>query len=327
MNLTYPILATNKNIIITTHYGPDGDAIGSSLALYIHLKNLGYNVHVLIPSKCPEFLSFLPFTETLINFEEEEEKAKKLIQEADIIYCLDYNHFSRTREMQSHLEEAKGKKILIDHHLFPDENAFDFSWSNPEASSTCEMIYYYIFNHKGAEAFTLEMMQLLYTGLVTDTGSFRFDRVSGDVHRILAFFKDQGLEHTPIHEKLFNTWSENRLRFLGHILANRLQTLKEHSWSYIYITEEDFKQFNTRKEDIEGFVNYGLSIQGINRTVLFSQRGNDEVRLSFRSNVDYDVREIAANYFNGGGHKNAAGGTFYGNIEDAIQYFKKEIIN
>lgn len=327
MNLTYPLLDTNKNIIITTHYGPDGDAIGSSLALYIHLKNLGHTVHAITPSKCPEFLSFLPFTETLINFEEEEEKAKGLIQAADIIYCLDYNHFSRTRAMQSFLEEAKGKKILIDHHLFPELEAFDFNWSNPEASSTCEMIYYYIFNHKGAKAFSLEMMQLLYTGLVTDTGSFRFDRVSGDVHRILAFFKDQGLEHTPIHEKLFNTWSENRLRFLGHILANRLKTLEKHSWSYIYITEEDFKQFNMRKEDIEGFVNYGLSIQGINRTVLFSQRGDDEVRLSFRSNVDYDIREIAANYFNGGGHKNAAGGTFYGNIEDAIQYFKKEIIN
>lgn len=322
----YPLLEEGKkNIVITTHYGPDGDAIGSSLALQIYLQSLGHQVHTIIPSKCPEFLTFLPATDSLINYEAEKEKADALIVDATLIFGLDYNVFYRTRDMEEVLLASPVTKVLIDHHMHPAEDQFEYGDSDIMASSTCELVYRFIKNHGGEEVFTMDMMKLIYTGTVTDTGSFRFDRASGDLHRMVAFFKDKGLQHTALHEQLFDTWSVNRLKFLGHILAQRLEVFPEKAWSMIYIPQEDFDEFSVTKEDIEGFVNYGLSLKGIDRTVLLSQRGDGEVRLSFRGNEAFDVRTIASEYFDGGGHKNAAGGTYFGTIEEAINYFKSII--
>lgn len=326
IELTQPLIEEVKNIVITTHYGPDGDAIGSSLGLALFLEQKGHQVHTILPSKCPDFLNFLPSVSQLINFETAEEKATELIHKADIIYCLDFNTMSRTRSLSPLLLEASATKILIDHHLFPEKDQFDYGWSNPEASSTCEMIYDYIVMLGGKSKINEDMMKLLYTGVVTDTGSFRFERASAHLHQIISDFKERGLEHTSIHEQLFNTWSEERLRFLGHILSERLHTIPNSGWSYMTVPEEDFEQFNVTKEDLEGFVNYGLAIKGIHSTVLMSQRGDQEVRLSFRSNIGHDVRSIASQYFKGGGHENAAGGTFYGTIEQALEHFKINVI-
>lgn len=326
IDLTGPLLKEVKNIVITTHYGPDGDAIGSSLGLALFLAQQGHHITTIIPSKCPDFLDFLPAVDQLINFEAEPQKTQKAIHEAELIFCLDFNTMSRTRDLAPLLLEATATKILIDHHLFPEKSQFDFGWSHPEASSTCEMIYDYIIQLKGKERINMDIMTLLYTGVVTDTGSFRFERASSHLHQMVSFFKEKGLEHTWIHEQLFNTWSEERLRFLGHVLSERLQTIPHSGWSFMAVPDSDFKKFNVKKEDLEGFVNYGLSIKGIHSTVLLSERGDQEVRLSFRSNIGYDVRTIAANYFNGGGHENAAGGIFKGSLEEAIQHFKLNII-
>lgn len=323
----HPLLKEVKNIVITTHYGPDGDAIGSSLGLQIYLQKFGHNVVTIVPSKCPDFIEFLPETDTLINFEAMPLKAEKALEKADILFCLDFNTFHRTRDLKTLLEDSNAIKVLIDHHLEPAIEDFDYGWSDPESSSTCEMVYHFIVAHTGKEHFDMDMMTLLYTGVVTDTGSFRYERATGDLHRMIAFFKDSGLNHTKIHEQLFNTWSENRLKFLGHVLAERLHVFPNLGWSYMAIKEEDFIKFNVKKEDIEGFVNYGLTIKGIHSTVLLSQRGNQEVRLSFRSNIGYDVRTIASTHFMGGGHENAAGGTFHGTLEDAINHLKQNVLN
>src|SRR5690554_997098 len=322
----HPLLKEVKNIVITTHYGPDGDAIGSSLGLQIYLQKLGHNVVTIVPSKCPDFIGFLPKTDTLINFEAMPLKAEKVLEKADILFCLDFNTFHRTRDLKTLLEDSYAIKVLIDHHLEPAIEDFDYGWSDPESSSTCEMVYHFIVEHTKKEHFDMDMMTLLYTGVVTDTGSFRYERATGDLHRMIAFFKDSGLNHTKIHEQLFNTWSENRLKFLGHVLAERLHVFPNLGWSYMAIKEEDFIKFNVKKEDIEGFVNYGLTIKGIHSTVLLSQRGNQEVRLSFRSNIGYDVRTIASTHFMGGGHENAAGGTFHGTLEDAINHLKQNVL-
>lgn len=323
----YPLLKEAKNIVITTHYGPDGDAIGSSLGLQIYLQKLGHNVVTIVPSKCPDFIEFLPQTDTLINFEAMPLQAEKALEKADLLFCLDFNIFHRTRDLKTLLADSKAIKILIDHHLEPAVEDFDYGWSDPESSSTCEMVYHFIVDHTGQEHFNMDMVILLYTGVITDTGSFRYERATGKLHRMIAFFKDQGLVHTKIHEQLFNTWSEERLKFLGFVLAERLHVFPQSGWSYMAIQEADFIKFNVKKEDIEGFVNYGLSIKGIHNTVLLSQRGNQEVRLSFRSNIGYDVRSIAAEHFGGGGHENAAGGTFHGSIEEAINHFKQKVLN
>ncbi|MBS1615307.1 MAG: DHH family phosphoesterase [Bacteroidetes bacterium] len=316
-----PLFQQPKRIAIITHYKPDGDAIGSTLALVHFLRLQGHQVSAITPNDAPEFLLFLPGTEWLINAEAEPKKASESLETAEIIFCLDFNDPARVQSMQPALEQAKGIKLLLDHHMFP-KPVFDYGESNPAKSSTCEMVYDFINTSGCNSCINLDIAQCLYTGTLTDTGSFRFPVTTGAVHRMIADLKDRGLEHGPIHEAIYDSWSTNRMRFVGYALIERMEIFPQWQAGLISVTRADMKLFDLQPGDTEGLVQYPLSIRGIRFSTLITER-IDEVRLSFRSKGDFDVNHFARTHFSGGGHFNASGGKSSESINDTILRFKK----
>ncbi|HET8572789.1 MAG TPA: bifunctional oligoribonuclease/PAP phosphatase NrnA [Edaphocola sp.] len=321
----FPLLSQPKKIFITTHYKPDGDAIGSALGLYHYLLQKGHQPTVVSPSAVPDFLQWLPGMEQVFNFETDTRICLERLKGSDLIFCLDFNRLDRIKQMEQPLREAPQPKVLIDHHLMPEEEVFRFGVSLPEKSSTCEMVYDFILADKGGHLLNQEIMRCLYTGTMTDTGSFRFPATTASVHRMMADFKKRGLEHSSIHEEVFDVWSENRMRLLGFALLQKMEIFPEAGVGIICLTKEELEQFHAATGDTEGLVNYPLSIAGIKCAVLIIER-KDEIKLSFRSKGNRDVSAIARNYFEGGGHFNAAGGrssedmaTTCNNVKKALQ--------
>lgn len=316
-------LKTPSNIIITTHAKPDGDAMGSSLALFHFLKAQGHFVRVIIPDAYPGFLNWLPGIDGCINYEEQSQKADKLIKEAKYIYSLDYNALSRVGDMGTSIAASKAIKVLIDHHLKPE--AFDdYRLWNSNACSTCELIYDYIQQAAGISAINKAIAQNIYTGIMTDTGSFRFPSTTSKVHRIIADLIDKGAEVGTIHQNVYDSYTENRLRFIGHILKEKMVLVPKYNMAYITISAAERAQYKLVGGDTEGLVNYPLSMKNIKMAVLITDRtpegaSQKTVRLSFRSQGDIAVNEIAGNHFAGGGHKNAAGGTSNLDLETTVQ--------
>lgn len=317
-----PILSQPKKIFITTHYKPDGDALGSTLGLYHYLIQKGHFPTVVSPSAVPDFLKWLPGIDKVLNFESESKTCLQKLKEADYIFCLDFNHLGRIKKLEAHLRNAPQPKILIDHHLMPEAEVFQFGISRPEKSSTCEMVYDFILMDKSGDYLSQEVMQCLYTGLITDTGSFRFPAVTASVHKMAADFKERGLKHSIIHEAIFDVWPENRMRLLGHVLLNKMQIFPESQVGIICLDQSDLIKFNAASGDTEGMVNYPLSIAGITCSVLLIER-NDEIKISFRSKGDLDVSYIARENFQGGGHLNAAGGQSAENMENTLKKIKQ----
>lgn len=316
-----PLLDAPKKIFITTHHKPDGDALGSSLGLYHYLIQKGHSVTVVSPSEIPDFLQWMPGIETVLNFETEAKAALKVLADCDLIFCLDFNNIGRIKLMEQALRAATQPKILIDHHLIPEEEVFQFGISLPDKSSTCEMVYDFILLDNGAEKLNEPIMQCLYTGLMTDTGSFRFPATTGSVHTMVADFKNRGFKHSIIHENIFDSWTEKRLRFLGYILYKKMQIFPEQKTGIIVISKEELKTYGSGTGDTEGMVNYPLSITGIEKSVLIIER-NDEVKLSFRSKGAIDVSSFSRTHFNGGGHFNAAGGQSKESLEEVENKIK-----
>lgn len=321
----FPLLSQPKKIFITTHYKPDGDAMGSALGLYYYLLQKGHQPTVVSPSTVPDFLQWLPGMEQVFNFETDSKICLERLKSADLVFCLDFNRLDRIRQMEQPLREALQPKILIDHHLMPEEEAFQFGISLPGKSSTCEMVYDFILADKGEEFLDQNVMRCLYTGTMTDTGSFRFPATTASVHQMIACFKERGLEHSTIHEEVFDIWSENRMRLLGFALSQKMEIFPEAGVGIICLAKEDIERFKAASGDTEGLVNYPLSIAGIKCAVLIIER-KDEIKLSFRSKGNIDVSAIARDYFEGGGHFNAAGGrssedmiTTYNNVKNALQ--------
>lgn len=314
-----------QTIVITSHKNPDGDAIGSSLALNEYLKLLGYQTICILPNSYPSFLAWLPGNENMLVFEDEREKSKELIKSADIVFSLDYNAFHRTGEMEKVIEESNAKKILIDHHLEP-ANYFDVSISKIATSSTSELIYEiidffgdkYIINKNIAEA--------LYVGIMTDTGSFSYSCNYPETYNIIAHLVKLGVDGELIHQLVYSTFSESRLRLLGYCLSERLHVLPEYKTAYIYLTKEDLKKYNHTSGDTEGVVNYALTIEGVEFAALFTER-EDLIRISFRSKGNFSVNNFARKYFDGGGHEKAAGGNSNMNMDDTLKKFKKYLKN
>lgn len=307
IEVALPFLDAPKKIFITTHHKPDGDALGSSLGLYHYLIQKGHSVTVVSPSEIPDFLQWMPGIETVINFESEAKQALKVLADCDLIFCLDFNNLSRIKSMESALRAAPQPKILIDHHLLPELAAFEYGVTDPEKSSTCEMVYDFIFLDNGAEKLNTAIMQCLYTGLMTDTGSFRFPATTASVHLMVADFKNRGFEHSIVHQNVFDCNTEKRLRFLGFVLYEKMQIFPAQKTGLIVISNEEIKRLGSGTGDTEGMVNYPLSITGIDKSILIIER-NEEVKLSFRSKGNIDVSTFARENFNGGGHFNAAGG-------------------
>jgi phosphoesterase RecJ-like protein len=316
-----PLLKDPAKIYIVTHHKPDGDAIGSILALYHYLLAKGHAVTAVAPSEVPDFLRWMPGCNVVINHEAETEKSLKAMKEAELIFGLDFNDFSRTKHLTQHLTDAPQYKIMIDHHLLPADQ-WSFGMSNPARSSTCEMVYDFINLCGDNNMITQEIATCLYVGAMTDTGSFKFPATTASVHLMIADLMTRGINHTAIHEEVYDAWSESRMRFLGYILMDKMVIFRKYNAAMIALSRKDMQLFNAQNGDTEGIVNYPLSIAGIRFSTLITERA-DEVKLSFRSKGMFDVSNFARLYFEGGGHFNASGGRSRMNLEETISYYKK----
>ena len=321
----YPHLhSRKKKVVITTHQKPDGDAMGSSLGLYHFLKNLEHDVQVISPTNWAGFLDWMPGADMVIDFEENKEISKEIIAGADWIFCLDFNILHRTKNLESFLEESAAIKILIDHHQQPQEEAFAYGISDTGKSSTCEMIYDFIVQSGNSDKLNLDIAACLYTGVMTDTGSFRFPSIKASVHRMIAHLLELGLHQTIIHENIYDNFLESRLRFIGNALLNRMDVLYEYNTAIMSIPKADIYKFDIKTGDTEGLVNYLLTIQGIKFAAIVIDR-DEERKWSFRSKGGFDVNTFARLHFEGGGHLNAAGGRSSDPLEKTVNKFYQVI--
>lgn len=318
----FPLLNEPRKVVITTHQKPDADAMGSSLALYHFLKQFGHTVTVISPTNWAGFLNWMPGCKQVLDFESPNENAKNAIDNADWIFCLDFNTLSRTKNMADRLLQAKADRILVDHHREPQTEVFTYGISDTNKSSTAEMIYDIIINSGHADKINLDIADCIYAGVMTDTGSFRFPSTTASVHRMVADLKDKGMMQSLVHENLFDNHSEDRFRFFGNVLLNRMEIFYEYNTALIAIPQMDLIKFNIRTGDTEGLVNFPLSIQGIKLAAIIIDRG-EERKCSFRSKGDFDVNSFARKYFNGGGHFNAAGGQTKESLAESVELFKK----
>ncbi|MGQ7946882.1 DHH family phosphoesterase [Flavobacterium sp. WC2509] len=320
------LLSTPKKIAIIPHRGPDGDAMGSTLALYHFLLKNNHYPTVVSPNDYPDFLAWMPGSETVKIFEKDKENCTKILEEAEVIFTLDFNALHRVGEMEQTLEKLTAPFIMIDHHQKPDDYA-TYTYSNVAFGSTCEMIYNFISFLDKKQDLDKTIATCIYTGILTDSGSFRFPKTTGTTHRIVADLIDLGVENTLIPALLFDNSSYSRLQLLGRALQN-LKVMMEHKTSYTTLTQEELNSFNYIKGDTEGIVNYGLSIKGIVFTAIFIENKEEGIiKISFRSQGDFDVNQFARDHFQGGGHCNAAGGKSEISMEETISKFESLIQN
>lgn len=320
----FPQIVTPKNIVITCHQKPDGDAMGSTLGLYHFLVQFGHNVTVISPTNWADFLNWMPGVNTVVDYEAGKHKAQAILDKADVIFCLDFNVLYRTKHLEQPILASKAIKVLIDHHQEPAEAQFDFGISDTSKSSTCEMVYDFIMQSGHQDKINNDVATCLYTGVMTDTGSFRFPSTKASVHRMVAHFKDLGLEHNIIHNNIYDNFLEDRLRFTGHALLNRLEVLYEYNTALMYITKQDLLKFRIKTGDSEGLVSYLLTIQGVKLGAICIDR-DEERKWSFRSKGNFDVNTFARKHFEGGGHFNAAGGRSSDSLEQTVKKFKEVI--
>ena len=319
-------LPFSKSITIISHVNPDGDAIGSSLGLYHFLCQDGHeNVSVVSPNSYPDFLSWMPGAEKIILASDQYELAIKAIDDADIIFCLDFNDPKRTDNLSEALIRSKGKKILIDHHLDPF-NEFDLIFSQTNVSSTAELVYEVISALGKINLLDYDVAQCLYAGIVTDTGSFSYACNSPRTYHIVAELISLGINGENIQRNIYDTYSEDRMRLLGFCLSERLRVFQDFYTAYIFLSHEDLQRFHFREGDTEGVVNYALSIKGIKVAAMFIQR-DAQIKVSFRSEGDVNVNVLARRYFNGGGHKNASGGYCEASMEQTLAYFESLLVD
>ncbi|MBL7696609.1 MAG: bifunctional oligoribonuclease/PAP phosphatase NrnA [Chitinophagaceae bacterium] len=317
----FPLLTAPRKVVITTHQKPDPDAMGSSLAMYHFLTSLGHEVSVISPTNWATWLNWMTSSEVVIDYELHADKATEALNRSEWLICLDFNIFSRTKNLTQKLYDFKGTKILIDHHQMPDTANFDYGISDTAKSSTAEMVYDFIVQSGHADKINTPIAECLYAGVMADTGSFRFASTSASVHQMVAFLKERGLEHSKVHENIYDNFLENRLRFIGHVLMNRMEVFYEYNTALIAISKKDLLRFQIKTGDTEGLVNYPLSIQGIKLAGLVIDR-DEERKWSFRSKGGFDTNTFARKYFNGGGHYNASGGRTLDSLEKTVENFK-----
>jgi len=313
------LLSQQKKIVITTHHRPDGDAIGSCLALYHFLISDGHEISVIAPDDSPEFLNWMPRSSGVISYEKNIALGDTEVKDAEVIFCLDFNRLERLDKLSDAVSKAKAKKILIDHHLDP-EPSFDYIFSYPESCATCELIYYFITALDNTKVISKSVAECIYTGIMTDTQSFRFSNMTADTHCIIAKLIQAGVENHVIHENIYDSYSEHRLRLLGYCINNKLKVLTEYKTAFITLTKEELDRFHFVSGDSEGFVNYALAIDGIRLAGFFIER-DEIVKVSLRSKGNFSVKELAEKHFEGGGHKNASGGQSELTMDATIEKF------
>jgi phosphoesterase RecJ-like protein len=317
---------TEKKIVITTHHKPDADALGSSLGLYNYLKTRGYiHVQVITPTDYGTFLNWMHGNEKVIIYDDEVERSNIYIAEADYIFCLDFNNLSRINQMGDHVSRSEAIKIMIDHHQQPDDFAL-YGISRTSASSTAELIYDFIAADEGDLLINKEVAECLYAGILTDTGNFRHDTTNAHTHRIVARLIECGANSTNIQSALYDNFSLERMQFIGYCLAHKLEILEEYKTALITVNAEELKKYNIKTGDTEGLVNYGLSIKGIKLAILVIDR-TVKVKMSFRGQGTFPCNLFSKEYFNGGGHFNAAGGESEKPLDEVVNEVKHTLIN
>ena len=319
-----PLLKEPRKTVIVMHQKPDADAMGSSLGLFHILKALGHWVTVISPTNWADWLRWMPGADKVIDYELDPANSNVFLHEADWIFCLDFNTLHRTRKMTEPIGKAPGMRILIDHHQQPQKEVFAYGISDTTKSSASEMVFDFIESAGQGDKINQAVAECLYAGVMTDTGSFRFSSSSASVHRMVAVLKDTGLDHSKVHENLFDNFLENRLRFIGHALMNRMEVMYEYNTALISIPWKDLVKFQIRTGDTEGLVNYPLTIQGIKFAALIIDR-DEEIKCSFRSKGGFDVNQFARHYFEGGGHRNAAGGRSTETLDQTTQRFRASL--
>lgn len=318
------LLSTPKKIAIIPHRSPDGDAMGSTLALYHFLLKLGHEPVVIAPNEFPDFLAWLPASDKVLVYEKDRENVSKILQGAELLFALDFNALHRTGEMEQVLSKLSAPFIMIDHHQSPDNFAV-VTYSDTAFGSTCEMIYNFICDLGKKQLIDKNIATCIYTGILTDSGSFRFPKTTGTTHRIIADLIDLGAENTNIPSLLFDSNSYESLQLLGRALAN-MKVFPEYKTSYTTLTQQELDTFSYVKGDTEGIVNYGLTIKGIVFAAIFIEhRDENIIKISFRSQGDFDVNQFAREHFSGGGHINAAGGKSNQSMKDTVAKFEKLI--
>ena len=312
-----------ENIAIIPHHNPDGDAIGASLAWYGVLKLLGKNVNVISPNSFPEFLEWMPDAGKVVNYDTDKSKVTSLLSSADLLFFLDFNALSRIKALQHPVKEFVGKKIMIDHHPGPD-NIADIMISEPSASATCELMYDVIAQAGWKSLLNKELAECIYAGIMTDTGSLSYNSGRPEIYQIVGDLVGIGVDKDKVHKLVFHSNSFSRMKLLGYALGSKMNKLDDAPAAYIVLTDEELKEYNYKPGDSEGFVNYPLWIEGIVISALFMEHP-DKIKVSLRSRGAFPVNKFSERYFNGGGHVNAAGGEFFGKLEDAVETFKVKL--
>ena len=287
---------------------------------------MGHEVRVISPTNWAPFLDWMPGVDQVIDFEANKKEASQIVADADYVFCLDFNILHRTKHLEPIIRDSKALKILIDHHQQPDTPSFAYGISDVKMSSTCEMIYDFIVQSGHSNLINLDIAACLYTGLMTDTGSFRFPSTTASVHKIVAHLKELGLQHAKIHENIYDNSTEGRLKFMGNAFLNRMTVLPEYKTAVMAIPKSDIYKFELKTGDTEGLVNYLLSIEGIKFAAILIDR-EEERKWSFRSKGNFDVNIFARTHFEGGGHANAAGGRSSKSLDETLNDFKTIIEN
>jgi bifunctional oligoribonuclease and PAP phosphatase NrnA len=314
------LLEEKSDVLITTHYNPDGDAIGSSLALYHFLTLIGINSKVLIPNELPSFLQWMPGSKQAIIYSENQELGDELIASADLIFCMDYNGLGRVKLFTEQIRNSNATRVIIDHHIQP-ENEFDLIFSITDVSSTSELLYQILHEAGLLSGITKEMAECFFVGIMTDTGSFSFACNRPETFEIAAKLINTGMDVERVHRMVYDTYSESRMRLLGHCLSSNMKILPEFATAYIWLAKEDLAQYDYQQGDTEGVVNYALSIQNVAVAALFTER-DDRIRVSLRSKGEFSVNEFARAHCNGGGHRNAAGGDIFKTMTETLTWFE-----
>ena len=315
-----------EKIVIVSHVSPDGDAIGSSLGLYHFLTSQEKTVNVIVPNAFPEFLHWMPGAKEVIVYDKYKEYADKLINEADVLCCLDFDVLSRIDEMEEVVKNTPARKMMVDHHLYPGDFC-RITISHPEISSTSELVFRLICQLGNFSDITKEGAECIYTGMMTDTGGFTYNSNDREIYYIISELLSKGIDKDEIYRKVFNTHSEGRLRLMGYVLYDKMQVFPEFNSALIWLDASEQKRFQYKKGDTEGFVNIPLSIKDVRFSVFLREDTEKKmIKVSLRSVGTFPCNKVASEFFNGGGHLNASGGEFYGTMEEAINLFKQALV-
>ena len=318
------LLAEPQQIVIVSHTNPDGDAVGSSMAWAEALRSMGHTVHCVVPNRYPYFLNWMPQIKDVLIFKDQPEAAKAAIDAANLIFCLDFNDVSRLEILTDTLAtNTTARRVLIDHHLSPAEG-FDLTFSHPDSSSTCFLVYSIIEALLGVEVITRPMAEQLYVGMMTDTGNFAFSFLTPELFRAVAVLLERGIVIPDIHNQVYNAYTAGRARLFGYAINRKMELIHNGRVAYMSLKENEMRRFGFQQGDSEGFVNYPLTIKKVKMSGMFLEHTNF-IRVSLRSRGQVDVNLFARRYFNGGGHKNAAGGKSFVSMEETIEHYIRSV--